>query len=142
MESISPSLKLALSLRFSIESGESVRQGIKTYLAYTDDEMSRIVAIWLSKKEQGQQATELAVKLKSPFRRTLLDCLERGLRGESILAQLSLLETEIIEANNDELERFTSLLPLKALVPLLLLQFPALFLLFLGPLLSQLTQSF
>jgi hypothetical protein len=140
MEGISPSLKLALSLKYSLESGDSVRIAVREYLKKNSDELSLIVAAWMARKEQGRGVEEI-YRIKNPYRRALLDCIEQGFRGEGILPTLKGLESEIIDACNEEIDRFASLLPLKALAPLLLLQFPALFLLFFAPLLSQLTHS-
>ncbi len=141
MESLSPSLKLLLSMKLSLERGESLRQGLQVYLSADADELTVVVAQWLALREQGVATAKIKNSLKSQYRRVLLEVMDRGLRGEAILPILNTLEVEIIQACTEELERRTTILPMKALVPLLLLQFPALAILFLAPLFSELLKS-
>lgn len=138
MEGIAPPLKLVLMLRSGIEKGESVRVSAQRYLRQENDALSRIVAMRVSTNDQGCEQRPLLGQQMSPFRQAALMLLDRGLRGESIYQQLIQLEEEIIEASKSELETFLNVLPLKMLIPLLLLQFPAFLLLLFGPLLGQL----
>ncbi len=138
MESLSPSLKLLLCMKLSLERGESLRQGLQYYFSGASDELTVLVAQWLALRDQGASTLKIKKSISSQYRRVLLDVIDRGLKGESILPILSTLETEIIQACTEELERRTTLLPMKALIPLLLLQFPALAILFLSPLFGQL----
>lgn len=141
MESLSPALSLLLNVKLSLERGESLRQGLQIYISrprFEKDELTQVVAQWLLLRDQGSSTQQLKKEIKSQYRRVLLEIIDRGLRGESILPILNVLEGEIIQACTEELERRTTLLPMQALIPLLLLQFPALAILFLAPLFGQL----
>jgi len=138
MEGISPTLKLAMAVRQSLECGESVRNAVREYLMKNQDNAGRELSAWLA--WQGGDQNQRTVR--SPQRKVLFDLISRGLGGESILSQLAQLEEELSESAKIELERFSAALPLKALIPLLLLQFPALLILLFGPLLRQMLESF
>jgi hypothetical protein len=141
MEGIAPPLKLLLALRNGIEKGESVRMALQKYLAYEDDELSRLVATWVSRRDQGVSTQGLLLKTPSPFRQAVLMMMDRGLNGEGIYQHVIQLEEEVIEASANELATFLSVLPMKMLIPLLLLQFPAFLILLFGPLLAQFLQQ-
>ncbi len=142
MENINPTIRLLLSVKLALERGESLRQGLRTYLlqGYGGD-LPVLVAELLALKDQGLSITHLKHSLQSPYQRSLIDIIERGLMGEAILPTLASLEPEIFQACMDELDQSTILLPMKALIPLLLFQFPAIAILFLSPLFAQLFKS-
>jgi hypothetical protein len=152
MDGLNPALRLLLTVKTSMERGESVRHGLMKALHRptqpstrsnthsNTDEFSNLVSAWFARHEQGISASTVRAKIKSPYRRNLLDLIERGLKGESILQPLRNLEIEMIQACHEELERRILMLPMKALIPLLFLQFPALAILFLCPFLSRLSQ--
>jgi hypothetical protein len=137
VDGLAPTLKLLLAVKSGIERGESIRTTTQKYIVRENDELSRLVATWLSRRDQGVTTGDLLKNVKSPFRQSALQIVDRGLSGESIYQQLLLLEEETIEAAKFEIETFLSLLPIKMLVPLLLLQFPAFLLLLFGPLLAE-----
>jgi hypothetical protein len=99
------------------------------------------VSKWISLCDQGLDTTQALQKQRSRYRRSLLELLERGLRGESIYVYLCQLEQETIEACQDEISRKLSKLPFLLLGPLLLMQFPAFLLLLFGPLLQNFFHS-
>jgi hypothetical protein len=142
MEGLAPPLKLVLVLRNGIESGDSIRISVQKYLLSEDDDFARLVATWLARRDHGQSLGNALHELKSPFRQSAMLLLECGLKGESIYQQVLQLEEEILEASTSELDTFISVLPIKMLIPLLLLQFPAFLLVLFGPLLEQLLKSF
>jgi hypothetical protein len=142
MEGLNPTLGLILSLRQSLERGETVRMALQQYLRRNNDNLSQRVARLFSMKERSIDTTALKAELSSHYCRAVLDVVERGFKGESILPSLLLLEDEVRLSCQIEMEEWTSLLPMKALVPLLMLQFPALLALLFGPLLRQMLQSF
>jgi hypothetical protein len=142
MEGLNPTLGLILSVRYSIDRGDTVRLALRHYLRHHDDELSRLVAQLFSLKERSQDTAGFKATVKSRYARAVLEVLERGFQGEAILQSLLLLEEEVRSSCQIELEEWSSLLPLKALIPLLLLQFPALLMLLFGPLLRQMIQSF
>lgn len=70
----------------------------------------------------------------SAHQRVLFDLLYQSVQGKSIFEPIQSLEQEMREASISELDTHLGKLPYKLMIPLLLLQFPALLLLILGPL--------
>lgn len=141
VEGIAPPLELLICVKRSIEKGQSVKQGVLLYVKRGQGDFVLIVTRWLGLLQQGHDTRECIQGIASLYRRTLLQILERGLRGESIHAVLLRLEEEIIEACNDELANKISQLPFLMLIPLLLFQFPAFLMLLFGPLLQNFFHS-
>jgi len=148
MENLNPTLQLILFLRLGLERGDSLRQLLqefthdRTGLESKDQRSFRLgVLIWWTELEQRRSVPTMPHQLQLPARQNLLHLLTRGLRGESILPALNGLEQDVFEQCLEEMDHQMALLPLQALLPLLLLQFPALLLLLLGPLLSQVLSS-
>lgn len=141
MEGVAPPLVLLLMVKRALEKGQSVRQGLNFYLKRHDDELSKVVVLWLGHLQQGQSPRKMVLEQKSAHRQVLLELLERGLVGESIYQQLILLESEIIEACQDELNTKLARLPFILLIPLLLFQFPSFLMLLFGPLLQNFFHS-
>lgn len=142
MEVLSPHLKLVMSLRQSLESGDSVRSAIRDYLSKNSDEVAKNMSVWLAQIEHSQNSFMKSDQSSNGIREDIFQLIFRGLQGQSILPQLILLEEELCEAAKLEIEALSTILPLKALIPLLLFQFPALLLLLFGPLLRQMLSSF
>ena len=141
MEGMNPLLHLLIQTRLGLERGEALRTVLKEYVARFRTEMTPALMEWVTSLEQGRMPPLELKAWGTAHRRALLQTLQRGVRGESILPSLTALEQDVFAACEEELERRASLLPLQCLVPLLLFQFPALMLLILGPLLSQLLAS-
>jgi len=141
MENLAPSLQFILSIRYSVESGRSLNQALKNYLLISKDELSDFLTKWSAHFERGQRL-DPSTELKSPTQIVLVHLLERGLSGQSIHSRLLELENEVVEKCRLELVGFTHRLSFRLLIPLLLFQFPALLLLFLGFLTNQITRNF
>ncbi|WP_373998548.1 hypothetical protein [Bdellovibrio bacteriovorus] len=141
MEGLAPPLELLSSVKRAIEKGQSVKQGVLHYIKKHDGEFPLIVTQWLALLQQGQDPKECIQGLSSLHRRTLLQILERGLRGEAIHGVLVRLEEELIEACNEEITNKIARLPFIMLVPLLIFQFPAFLVLLFGPLLQNFFHS-
>lgn len=141
MEGLAPPLQLLWEVKRAMERGQSVKQGVLGFVRGGDGEFSAQVAQWLALLQQGQETRACLEGVSSLHRRTLLQVLERGLRGESIYSTLQQLESEIIEACEDEISRKVARLPFLLLGPLLLFQFPAFLLLLFGPLLQNFFHS-
>ena len=141
MESMNPLLHLLIQVRLGIERGEPLRGVLKSYVAQYSHEMTLSLIEWVMCLEQGRVPVVELQGWKTAHRRAFLQTLSRGARGESILPALINLEQDIFAACEEELERRSTLLPMQCLVPLLLFQFPALMMVILGPLLSQLVKS-
>lgn len=134
MENLSPGLILLLEVRTALESGNSVRAGILLFLKNHSSSFADLVSTWLIKLDQGQDPTLLLSDLH-PCRRTLLLLLAKGLRGLPILTLLIDLENEFVRSCEAELEEQIQKLPIKLMLPVLFLMFPAYLLLLLGPIL-------
>jgi hypothetical protein len=141
MDYIAPSLQLIAYVKRSIEAGSSARSGVLLFIRSERSNFTKDVLKWISLCDQGLETTQILQKQRSLYRRSLLELLERGLRGESIYVYLCQLEQETIEACQDEISRKLSKLPFLLLGPLLLLQFPAFLLLLFGPLLQNFFHS-
>jgi hypothetical protein len=141
MESVAPPLLLLVSVKRSVEKGESVKQGILNYVRKESGEFPNLVTQWLSILQQGQDSKACLQRCSSLYRRSLLQVLERGLRGEPVYNLLNQMEEEIISACNDEISTRIARLPFQMMVPLLLFQFPAFLALLFGPLLKNFFHS-
>ncbi|UXR65834.1 hypothetical protein EZJ49_06175 [Bdellovibrio bacteriovorus] len=141
MEGVAPPLKLLLDVKRAVERGQSVRQGVLTYLKNEKDDLAPVVAQWLALLQQGQDTKACLMQLSSLYRRSLLQILERGLRGEAVYNVLLQLEIELVEACQEEISNKVARLPFILLIPLLLFQFPAFLMLLFGPLLQNFFHS-
>lgn len=141
MESVAPPLLLLLAVKRVIEKGEPVKSGILNYVRKERGDFPALVTRWLSILQQGQDPRPLVISVKSLYRQTLLDVLERGLRGEAIYALLNQMEEEIISACEEEISSRIARLPFFMMIPLLLFQFPAFLVLLFGPLLKNFFHS-
>ncbi|MFN7728853.1 MAG: hypothetical protein ACK5P7_06830 [Bdellovibrio sp.] len=135
MENVTPTMRLLQSVRYSMEGGESVRQGLVAYLQLSPDALSPLVRQWLHLFERGASTHAFLGEIQSPVRRHLLLLLEKGLLGEPILQSLTSFAEEVQEQSIAEIELFLAQLPFRMLLPLLFFLFPAFLLLLLGPLL-------
>jgi len=141
MDHIAPPLQLVANIKRSVEVGSSIRSGVLSFIQAENSHFAKDVSKWISLNDQGLDTAIILQKQRSQYRRSLLELLERGLRGESIYVYLCQLEQEIIEACQDEISRKLSKLPFLLLGPLLLMQFPAFLLLLFGPLLENFFHS-
>lgn len=142
MENIAPPLQLLLCVKRSLEKGQTVRQGTVLFMKQAPAEFSDVVAKWHSLLQQGLPTKILLQGIPSMHRRVLLQIMERGIKGESIYNHLCQLEIEIIEACHDEIGHKLARLPFLLMIPLLLMQFPAILLLLFGPLMQNFFHSF
>ena len=143
MENLAPPLILLWEVKRSLEKGQSVGAGIKTYLRRVKVGAFRTqIETWWSIQNSPQifkekSLVEVSLNMSlSPKRRYLLEILEVGLKGHGILQTLSSLETELISDCEDEIQHHVANLPLRALVPLMLFIFPSMMLLLVIPLLK------
>lgn len=138
MEGLAPPLELAITVRASMECGDSVRLGINKYIKKSQSEFAHTVSRWLFIVDQGGSVQPLYESLNSQYRVALLRTLESGLKGQAIIHILKEIETELSIAADQELQRFISLLPVKLLVPLVIFQLPSYFIMLLGPIVRRL----
>jgi hypothetical protein len=137
MEDVSPSLILLWDVKRALEKGQSLSVGVKNFLnrPIQDEFLSQVNQWWLSQSHSQNAYDKKELRLG---RRQLLEILELGLKGQSILETLKSFEKELITACEDEIQRHLARLPFILMFPLMGLIFPALMLLLIGPLLSQL----
>lgn len=136
MENLAPPLELVMEVRFQIEKGVSIKNGIQFYINQNRlDPWRQYLAIWLQQIENSRKFDIQNEKMSLQRKHCLL-VLARGLKGESIYPQLCLLEDELFRAATAEVDEYVATLPIKSLIPLLFFQFPALILMMIGPLLS------
>lgn len=142
MENLAPPLAVVLQLQLEMENGHSFRESLRQLLkSHDENEFLKTIREWSVRKSHNQSTVMLVKSLTSPYRRALMDLFERGWDGEPILEPLQSMETEIHLATLAELDQFIATLPFRAMIPLLLLQFPAYMLLLLGPILSDLSRQ-
>jgi hypothetical protein len=148
MDSLAPPLDLCIELRLALENGQSVFRAIKTVLHNGRNEMCVDLSCLLAHAERGENSARSDGQEKTSknyerlYRKALLEVIEGGLKGEPILAQLKELESELLKICQSDIDRFVSTLPLKAMVPLMLVQFPAFLLVMLGPIVNELIKGF
>jgi hypothetical protein len=143
MEGLAPPLKCLIEIQFSLQNGDSVRSGLVKFLqiAPTKDPFTSDVRRFLFDWEQGNDWRRQIIKIRSPYRRSLIEILASGLEGQPISAHLEELRGEIVSACDGEIRHQLEMLPLKMLFPLLAFQFPAFLLLLFGPLLKRLIEE-
>ncbi len=135
MENITPSLILLWDVKRALENGRSVAAGIKNYLERPKlDPFRHQIEIWWAAQNNSRILYDKS--LLNYKRQFLLEILEAGLKGHSILQTLQSLENELILSCEDEIQNHISKLPLLALVPLMFLIFPAMMLVLVIPLLK------
>lgn len=140
MVCLAPPLKAVLEIRLQMENAVSVSQAIRLYSQRNLDEpFAKALGLWLFAKETGKDFNEDS--FDTFYRRRLLDLLDSGLKGEPILSALADLEEDLIFITNEDMEEHLQKLPLISLIPLLLFEFPAFFMLLIGPLLLNLLSA-
>ena len=140
MVCLAPPLQAVLEIRLLIENGNSVSQSIRLYSQRKEQEdFAKELGVWLFAQSAGKKYEN---KIFNTFyRKRLLEILNQGLKGSAILSALSELEEELIFISYEDLEQHIQKLPLISLIPLMLFEFPAFFLLLAGPLLLNLLSA-
>ncbi len=135
MEDITPTLILLWDVKRAIERGQSIRIGVQNFIERTQKNQfkEQVKLWWLS--QTGAQVVFDSSKM-SLSRKHLLEILEHGLRGLTILETLKSYEQELIFRCEDEIQKHIARLPMILMIPLMGLIFPAMLLLLLGPLLK------
>ncbi|MEQ1722635.1 MAG: hypothetical protein ABL930_05630 [Pseudobdellovibrio sp.] len=135
MEDIAPPLVLLWDIKRALEKGQSVSFGVRNYLKCknSDPFQRQIEMWWLSQHNQQIIFTKSQL---SYHRCYLLEVLEQGLKGQSILQILYSIETELIMSCENEINARVARLPLLSLMPLTFLIFPSLLMLLVAPLLK------
>ncbi len=137
MENLAPSLILLWDVRRSLEKGQALSTGIKTFLARKRTSLfaDQVESWWLA---QTNPQISFDKQKISMTRKYLLEILEQGLLGQAVLENLKSYESELILSCEDEIQKHIAKLPLLMMIPLMGFIFPALMLLLVGPLLNAL----
>ena len=138
METLAPPLNCVLQIIISLEEGLGTQAALLNYIQQNKDSFAREVSEWLRLREQGGMSKEYRDEIHSIYRKTLLSIFNMGLEGLPILNSLKNLETELLKIGQSEIDEYIRKLPIISLIPLLLLQLPALLILILYPLLNEL----
>ena len=136
MENITLTIILLWDVKRSLEKGQSVGSGIQIFLNRKSKDLFfiEVKKWWMS---QNNSTTVYNKSKLSISKQQLLEILELGLKGQSILSILGSYEIEIIQNCEDEIQKHISMLPLILLIPLMLFIFPAIMILLIAPLLMK-----
>lgn len=136
-------LKLLNHLQYQLESGYSIREGLRSYLQSKDSDPFIIsVNDWFFNMENQKDVSFWTESQGSIFERMLFQLMTRGLQGEGVSQFLNDLELEVHLSIQQQIDQHIAVLPLKMLFPLLGLIFPALLILIMGPILLQFLKHF
>ncbi len=137
---LAPPLKAVLEIRLQIENGVSVPQAVRVYSQKNlTESFAKELGFWLFAKETGKDCNKRI--FDTFYRKRLIEILNLGLEGEPVLEALCDLEKDLVFITNEDLEQHLQKLPFVALIPLMLFEFPAFFLLLIGPLLLNLLSA-
>jgi type II secretory pathway component PulF len=139
MKSLIPTqIRVLQEIIYLLESGKSVRESILILIDQFDrDQFIDVMQLWMKQKEVGLNDVNISGLTSSSINRKIFSLLDRGLNGESILRYLKTLELESREQVQIERDKSLAKLPIKLLVPLILLIFPAYLIVLLVPILSE-----
>jgi hypothetical protein len=138
MENISPQLSLILAVKFGFQNGLSLRQSLIIYFNKDlDFQWKSFIQTWLKTVELKQPPP--VYKRPDHLTSILMETLNKGLNHQPILEMLDQLEEEVIARDQIYLQRQIAILPIKSLIPLLLLQVPALIIMVFVPLIDKLS---
>ncbi len=147
MEDIAPPLKFILCLRLNMENGQSVATSVRLFCEeFPENPFSVLLEHWHLIRNSSISSPHkpvTALKEWTSWRQIVLDMLHLGLQGHPILEEVKKMETELLQACNEQIEKELQTLPFVAMIPIMLCQFPAYLILLFGPwlqgLLKQLT---
>ena len=136
MEHLNPTLKLCLTLIRSLESSGSISLALDNYINDSSNDLIKPIEILQKAWHENLDYPKDLFNERWIYRRHIFLLIWRGFEGQNIYQSLLVLKDEIIEAVKNDLELQAAKLPFKLLMPLLLLQVPAIFILLFGPLLA------
>lgn len=125
------------NLRYCLESGESVMSVIKRYVKERRDPFSEMLEQWIVLAQMEKYQAGQFQKTLPLYRKSIFDLLDLARNGVSIIEPLKSMEKELVNICEYDLGRHLDKLPFKLMVPMLFLQFPAVLMLIIGPLLVQ-----
>lgn len=139
-------LQVLQGVRLKMQSGKSVSSSIDGALMKAGEPFSKALKIWKARIDLGQESSFVLKVLpdlqSTAGRRAFLIILERGLKGSPIDDNLSELEKELYLLAEHSYDKHLQVLPLKMMMPLILLILPGVMLLLIAPLLFTVAQGF
>lgn len=135
MESVAPTLKLVIQTKFDLKQGLALYDSLQLQ-SQENTEVGTDLKQYLYKFDQDLDIYTYPSHF-SVYRKTLFNLFSEGLRGCAISEKLQELEQIITQECRRHLEESCVILPYKGLLPLMLLMFPALVILILGPILME-----
>ena len=137
MEHLAPPYQFTLDLLYELESGGTARSAVKKYTTQFQNEFCLMLRHWLRVQEFGDLVLAEPT-FKSSYQKAIWDLLMLSQQGVSLIVPVRELELELRFVCEEQLEQHLATLPYKLMIPLLFMQFPALMVILLGPLLAQL----
>lgn len=134
MEDVAPILKVVFEIEISLQSGDSIRNVAKR-TDIRSCEFSKRFVQWVNRFEQTGVST-IDVR-RSRFERAFFRLMADSMEGRSIAAELAALKEEIVLESTAQITAFIETLPYKLMIPVLLLLFPALMMIVLGPVIQK-----
>jgi pilus assembly protein TadC len=139
-------LKALQSIRLKMQSGKTVSRSIDLAVIEGKNPFAQALRVWKARIDLGQEALEIVRAIpdlkKTAGRRALMIVLEKGLKGAPIDEYLAELEKEFYRLAEYSYDKHLQTLPLKMMVPLMLLILPGVMLLLIGPLLFSVGRGF
>ncbi len=129
-------LKFIDSINNSLNEGMSVKNSLQIAVEDQNSKLSRFGKNFLELLESGRPAETIVKSLNKPENKALFIILGLGIKGRPVMEVLENFYLEVKASNELLIQNYHRKLPFKMLIPLMLFYFPALFLLFLGPFLS------
>ncbi|MCB9072432.1 MAG: hypothetical protein H6623_02330 [Bdellovibrionaceae bacterium] len=137
MDNLAAPYVFVVELRQGLQAGRTLTATVRSFItARPQDSFCVLLCEWHMAQQQGKKISRNH-KLLNVYRSSLLDLMDMSLQGIGIIEALQALEKEFERLCLYDLDRHNDKLPFKLMIPLLLLQFPAVLLLILGPLIKQ-----
>lgn len=133
MENLADPLILLIFVKRSLDRGESVRAGVEQFIQNSSSPWRVEVQNWLSRRDLRLENEKVYQKV-GLHRRILLETIDRGLEGQSILPTLATLQDELVEVCEMQIHHHTQTLPFKLMIPLFVFILPSFLILLFGPL--------
>lgn len=124
-------------LRHELEAGASLLPVLRRYVRENTNDLSEQLELWLLHVQTQSLPVGEVQKSWPLYRKSIFDLLDLSRSGVSIIEPLKSMEQELLKVCENDLQRHLDRLPFKLMVPMLFLQFPAVMLLIVGPLMIQ-----
>lgn len=124
-----------------LEAGTSLNRFVEKYAQKRSSGVLQLVQLWQVNAKRGTLIHFYRKKQPHYHDKMMLKLFERSAQGHQILSALKELLNSVHEEIHHQIDNYVTQLPYKLMIPLLLFQFPALMVLFIGPLLMELMKG-